>query len=205
MLRFVKKSEIAITSKEVILELKEGKVHHTMGSDGGPANVKLAHSALEALKWRYTGAALQVGLQFMVGVLLARLLSPEAFGLVGMALIVMGFGKLIGDVGFGMAIIQSPHLTQKHVRAAFTGRAIMGMLLFAVLWFLAPTISDVFMQDTLTPILRIIGVSFTLSGMSMTLVCLLRRELRFRTLAIIETASYAVGFGIVGISMAISG
>ena len=201
MFRFMQKSEIAATSKAVVLELKGGKVHQTMGSYAGPA----AHSALDALKWRYTGAALQVGLQFMVGVLLARLLSPEAFGLVGMALIVMGFGKLIGDVGFGVAIIQSPHLTQKHVRAAFTGSAIMGMLLFAVLWFLAPTISDVFMQDTLTPILRIIGVSFTLSGMSMTLVCLLRRELRFRTLAIIETASYAVGFGIVGISMAISG
>jgi PST family polysaccharide transporter len=201
----MQKSEIAASSKAVILELKGGKVHQAMGSYAGPANVKLGHSAMEALKWRYTGAALQVGLQFMVGVLLARLLSPEAFGLVGMALIVMGFGKLIGDVGFGVAIIQIPHLTQKHVRAAFTGSAIMGMLLFAVLWFLAPTISDVFMQDTLTPILRIIGLSFMLSGMSMTLVCLLRRELRFRTLAVIETASYAVGFGIVGISMAISG
>jgi Polysaccharide biosynthesis protein len=94
MFRFMQKSEIAASSKAVVLELKGGKVHQTMGSYAGPA----AHSALDALKWRYTGAALQVGLQFMVGVLLARLLSPEAFGLVGMALIVMGFGKLIGDV-----------------------------------------------------------------------------------------------------------
>ena len=124
--------------------MRHKKVDQTVGAYDRAANVKLAHSALHALKWRYIGAAFQVGLQFMVGVLLARLLSPEAFGLVGMALIVIGFGKLIGDVGFGVAIIQSPHLMQKHVRAAFTGSVIMGLLLFSAIWFLAPTISDLF-------------------------------------------------------------
>jgi PST family polysaccharide transporter len=201
----VQKTEMAADSKEVTLALEGGKVHQTMGSYDGRANVKLAHSALHALKWRYTGAAVQVGLQFMVGVLLAHLLSPEAFGLVGMALIVIGFGRLISDLGFGVAIIQSPHLTQKHVRAALTGSVIMGALLFSVLWFLAPTIANVFTRTTLTPILRMIGISFTLSGMSMTFACLLRRELRFRTLAVIETTSYAIGFGIVGIPLAILG
>jgi lipopolysaccharide exporter len=172
--------------------VRQKKVDQTVGAYDGAANVQLAHSALHALKWRYIGAAFQVGLQFVVGVLLARLLSPEAFGLVRMALIVIGFGRLIGDLGFGVAVIQSQHLTQKHIRAAFTASVIMGMLLFSVLWFLAPTISHVFMQVPLTPILRIIGVSFILSGMSTTLACLLRRELRFRTLAFIETTSYAV-------------
>ena len=52
-----------------------------------------------------------------------RLLSPEAFGVVGMVLIMIGLGKLIGDLGFGAVIIQRASLTQKHIRAAFTGRA----------------------------------------------------------------------------------
>src|SRR5262249_44816829 len=102
-------------------------------------------------------------------------------------------------------IIQSSRLTQKHIRAAFTANVIMGMLLFSVLWLLAPAISHVFMQDTLTPILRIIGVSFILSGMSTTLACLLRRALRFRALAFIDATSCGVGFGMVGILLALLG
>ena len=176
-----------------------------MSTNEEAVNIRLAHSALHALKWRYTGAAFQVALQFVVGIILARLLTPETFGLIGMALIVVGFGRLIGDLGFGIAIIQSPHLTLKHVRAAFTGNVIMGLLLFSVLWFFAPSISGLFTQDTLTPVLRIIGISFILSGMSTTLACLLRRELQFRTLALIETIAYAIGFGVVGILLAISG
>ncbi len=141
----------------------------------------------------------------MVGVVLARLLSPEAFGIVGMALIAIGFGRSLGDFGFGAAIIQRPSVTQTHIRAAFTGSVTMGILLFSVLWFAAPAISRLFMYEGLIPVLQIIGVSLIFFGMSATPVSLLRRELRFRTLASIETASYMIGFGVVGVSMAVLG
>src|SRR5262245_25732831 len=86
----------------------------------------LAQSAFHALAWRYSGAVVQAGLQFAVGVTLARLLTPEAFGIVGMALIAIGFAKLVGDLGFGAAIIQCPALTKRHARAAFTGSILCG-------------------------------------------------------------------------------
>jgi O-antigen/teichoic acid export membrane protein len=54
-------------------------------------NASLTHRTLHALKWRYIGIAFQVVLQFIVGIVLARPLSPEAFGTVGLALIVIGF------------------------------------------------------------------------------------------------------------------
>ncbi|MEX0801931.1 MAG: lipopolysaccharide biosynthesis protein, partial [Candidatus Binatia bacterium] len=170
---------------------------------GTSHNHSLAHSAFHALKWRYAGAVLQAGLQFAVGITLVRLLSPEAFGIVGMALIAIGLGRLVGDLGFGAAIIQYPHITPRHVRAAFTGSVVMGTLLFVVLWFVAPYISVVFGQEVLTPILRIIGVSLVVSGLSVISTCLLRRELQFRLLTVIETFSYLAGFGAVGISMAV--
>ena len=140
-----------------------------------------------------------------MGVTLARLLTPEAFGVVGMALIVIGFTKLVGDLGFGAAIIQYPKLTTRHVRAAFTGSIVAGTLLFLLLWFLAPAISRLFNHDALTPMLRVIGVSLIVSGMSVVSVALLRREFQFRLLTVIEIISYAVGFGVVGISMAMLG
>jgi len=116
--------------------------------------VNFANRALHALKWQYMGTILRVGFQLMVGIALARLLSPEEFGLVGMALIVIGFGGLVVGVGFGVAIIQRPSVTKEHTKAAFTGSVMMGLALFAVIWFLAPAISRVFMEDALTPVLE---------------------------------------------------
>jgi O-antigen/teichoic acid export membrane protein len=169
------------------------------------ANASLAGATLHALKWRYTGAVLQGGLQFVIGVALARLLTPEDFGIVGIALIATGFGRLVGDFGFGAAIIQFPVLTQTHVRAALTGTLLMSALLFVALWFAAPVMGYFFAQDALIPMLRMIGISVIFSGMSVTVVALLRRELRFRTLSAIESSSYLIGFGVVGTSMALLG
>ena len=122
-----------------------------------------------------------------------------------MALIAIGFARLIADLGFGAAIIQCPALTSKHVRAAFTGSLVLGILLFVSLWVLAPAISRWFSQEALTPMLRVIGISLVPSGLSVISVSLLRRELKFRLLTIIETVSYVLGFGAVGISMAAKG
>lgn len=169
------------------------------------ANANLAHSALHALKWRFTGTVLQVGLRFIIGVILTRLLSPEAFGIIGIALLVIGFGKLVGDLGFGVAIIQRPSVTQKHIRAAFTGSVTACMLIYATFWLLTPAISRLFAQESLTPILRLIGLSLILLGMSATPVCVLRRELRFRALASIEIVSYLLGFGVLGVPLALLG
>src|SRR5689334_4459962 len=105
---------------------------------GNTANESLSRSAFYALLWQYSGAMVQAGLQFGVGVMLARLLTPAAFGAVGMALMTMGFARLVGDVGFSAAIIQYPDLTTRHVRVAFTGSVLCGTLLFILLWFVAP-------------------------------------------------------------------
>jgi lipopolysaccharide exporter len=181
------------------------KVHQTAVTTAKTGDSSLAHIAWPALKWRFAGTAFQVGLRFFIGVVLARLLSPEAFGIVGLALIPIGLGRLLGDLGFGAAIIQRAYVTREHVRAAFTGSVTMGMLLFSALWFLAPTVSHMFMQDALTPILRAIGVSFILSAASATPICLLRRELRFRMLAGIEIVTYVAGYGTVGVLLAVWG
>ena len=167
--------------------------------------MNLTQRAVHGLKWQYGGTALQAALQFLIGVILARLLSPEAFGLVGIALLTVGFGRLLGDLGFGVAIIQRPSVTQHHIRAAFTGSVAMGLLLFGGLWCLAPAISRVFMQSPLVPILRSIAIGFVFSGMSAIPISLLRRDLRFRALASMETASYLLGYGGAGVPLAVLG
>ena len=172
---------------------------------GKAGTESLAQSAFHALAWRYSGAVVQAGLQFAVGVTLGRLLTPEAFGVVGMALIAIGLARLVGDLGFGAAIIQYPALTTRHVRAAFTGSVLCGTLLFLVLWLLAPEVSRLFNQEALTPMLRVIGLSLVASGMNVVSVALMRREFQFQLLSVVEIVSYAIGFGVIGVSMAALG
>jgi O-antigen/teichoic acid export membrane protein len=169
------------------------------------SNANLTRDTVHALTWRYAGAVIQGGLQFGIGVALARLLSPEAYGIVGMALIATGFGRLVGDFGFGAAIIQYPSVTQKHIRAALTGTFLLSIFFFLLLWIFAPTIARLFQQEALESMLRIIGLSMIFSAMSVTVIAVMRRKLQFRVLTGIESASYIVGFGGVGISMAILG
>ena len=184
---------------------KRGILNQRPKASGTGERENLSEAAFHSLKWRYAGAVLQGTLQFAVGVILARLLSPEDFGIVGMAMIAIGFGKLVGDVGFGAAVIQHPKLTANHIRAALTGSVIVGTVLFCVLWALAPAIARLYTQDTLTPMLRVIGLSLVVSGLSMISVCLMRRQLQFRLLSVIETLSYLLGFGVVGVAMALRG
>jgi PST family polysaccharide transporter len=166
----------------------------------------LARTALQALRWRYGGVAVQLGLQFIIGITLARLLTPRVFGLVGMGLIIVGFGRLIADMGFGAAIIQSPApITQQHLRAALTGNVVVGLFLFCALWIAAPWLSAVFKTVELTPVLRVIGVSFIPSGANATVGSFFRRQLEFRTVAVVDTISYALAFGMVGVSLALFG
>ena len=180
-------------------------MHQAIESRGDNSTGSLAWSAFHALKWRSAGTILQVSLQFVVGIILMRLLSPEAFGIVGMALIVTGFAKLVGEMGFNVSIIQRSSLTQEHIRVAFTSCLSIGILLLSLVWFTAPAVARLFRHDELTSVLRGMATAFVFSAMSSTPIALLRRELKFRTLAAIETVSYFVGYGCVGITLAAFG
>src|SRR5262249_50857690 len=72
-------------------------------------------------------------------------------------------------------------------------------------WFIAPAVARLFMHNELTTVLRAMAIALIFSAMSATPIAVLRRELKFRTLAGIETVSYFLGYGFVGIALAISG
>ncbi|MBK7190464.1 MAG: oligosaccharide flippase family protein [bacterium] len=81
---------------------------------------------LNGLSWQYTNIFSIAILQLVVLAILARLLTPEAFGLVGLAMIFVGLVNSFSQLGVGPAIIQFSELTQNHVRAGFTLTVILG-------------------------------------------------------------------------------
>lgn len=165
----------------------------------------LRERTVAGLNWRFLTVVFQFGFQFGIGVLLARLLPPEDFGLVGLALIVIGFGRIINDLGLAEAIVQRENLTNRHIRVGFTSSVLLGLGLTAGMYGVAPIAADVLKDGRVTPLLRFIGVSFFFSGFSIVGEALLKRRLRFKQLMFVELISFVLGYGAVAIVLALSG
>jgi O-antigen/teichoic acid export membrane protein len=138
-------------------------------------------------------------------VTISRLLDPAAFGLMALAQIVWLFVHVVARMGLASALVQKPELSRDDVRAASSAGIAVGVVCLAVVWVVAPLFSGLFRAPALTPVLRALGVSFLFEGMAMVGIGLLRRQLRFRVLSIITFATYALGYLVVAIGLALLG
>ncbi|MFT4084111.1 MAG: lipopolysaccharide biosynthesis protein [Nocardioides sp.] len=146
----------------------------------------------------------QAVLQLVFLSILARALSPDEFGLVSGALIVVFLATALAESGVGQAVIQRAELTAVHLRVGWTLSLLTGMLSWGLVALLAPAIEDLLRLPGLTPILRVIALMFVLNGLTLS-DFLLSRRLQFGRLAMAELASYAVGYGGVAITLALLG
>jgi len=170
-----------------------------------PDGSTMTAQAVAGLRWSSLGYAALLLANVVYTVTMSRLLDPVAFGLMALAQIVVLFVQFFVRMGLASALVQKPELSKEDVRAASTAGVAVGVALYAVLWALAPVISDLFRAPALTPVLRLLGVTFLIEGMSMVGLGLLRRQLRFRELSIITFATYVLGYVVVGISLALLG
>lgn len=138
-------------------------------------------------------------------VVLARLLTPEEFGVMSAALVVLGFSSMFYSLGVGPALVQRPEVTTAQIRAGITGSVALSLIFGGAVALGAPLIASIFEIPELAPVLVILAIEFPLQGISVVAWSLMQRDLRFRELAIIEVGSYALGYGIVGVTLALTG
>ena len=170
-----------------------------------PDGSTMTAQAVSGLRWSSLGYAALLLANVVYTVTMSRLLDPVAFGLMALAQIVVLFVQFFVRMGLASALVQKPELSKEDVRAASTAGVAVGVALYAALWALAPVISDLFRAPALTSVLRLLGVTFLIEGMSMVGLGLLRRQLRFRELSIITFATYVLGYVVVGIGLALLG
>ncbi|CDX14000.1 Polysaccharide biosynthesis protein [Mesorhizobium sp. ORS 3324] len=130
--------------------------------------------------------------------LLARLLSPNEFGLYSAALIVIRFSTIFQGLGITPAIVQRPVLEERHLRVGYTLSLLLGLAVTALVWAMAPTIASLLRLADLTPIVRAICFIFLFQGGSMVALASAQRALRFRWLALVDAIAFAVGYVVVG-------
>ena len=165
----------------------------------------LTGQAASGLRWSYLGYATLAAANLAYTATISRLLDPTAFGLMVLANLVVLFAQFFVRMGLASALVQKPALSDDDVRAASTAGLAVGVACYAVVWALAPAVSELFRAPELAPLLRLLGVSFLFEGFSMTGMGLLRRQLRFRELSVITVATYVLGFLVVAVGLAVAG
>jgi O-antigen/teichoic acid export membrane protein len=165
----------------------------------------LTRRAVSGMAWVAWGSGATAVLKVVVLVLLTRLLSPADFGVVGAALIVIGFSLTFSQLGLGPALVQRPVLEPGHVSTALVASTVFGLLTAGLIWLAAPLLAAFFRMEHLTPVVRVLAFMFPVKGVSSVAENLLQRELRFRFLSNVDVLTYALGYGGVGVTLALLG
>ena len=160
--------------------------------------------AATGIRWSSVSQAARQLMQFATMIVLARLLAPADFGLVGMATVVSGFVALFKDLGTSAAVIQKENISNELLVSIFWVNAVFGIITTVILFALAPLIASFYHEPRVILILRALSVTFCISGFSIMQQALLERGLAFNVLARLEIIATAIG-STVGIGTALLG
>lgn len=138
---------------------------------------------------------LKLVLQTGSTMVLARLLTPDDYGIFGMALVLTGFLALFNDFGLSMATIQRRELGHRQVSALFWVNAALGLLIMLAALAAAPAAAWFFDEPELRTVISVLAVAFLISGLSVQHQALLRRQMRFGRIALIDIAALGMGIG----------
>lgn len=141
----------------------------------------LAQKTIKGVFWSYLTFIGGKVLTFLSTIILARLLLPEQFGLVGYCLITIQYLDILNSAGINNSLIARRENLEEAANAAFAANILLGIISFALTWMIAPSVAIFFKTDEIVPVLRVLGLSLPLSGLGMVPNTLLQRHLRFRT------------------------
>lgn len=155
---------------------------------------ELKKKVKHGLYWNFIN---QIGNQVIFlafSVYLARILSPSAFGVIGLVTIFSNFAALFIDFGFGSALISKKDVTQKDLSTVFWVNLTLGLLLYLVFFLSAGLIADFYSKPELKILVRVVTLSFLFSAFTSVQSSILSKHLNFKRKTIISFISVLVGY-----------
>lgn len=154
--------------------------------------------------WAVAQQAGRQSASYIVFVVLALLLTPHDFGVVSLAASWVALLSVFGELGFGAALVQRSVINSGHLSTTFVLNLLAGAALTVLGVAIAGPLARFFHAPEAAPVLMALSAGFILNAPSLTQAALAQRELRFRQLAVRDTAAAIVG-GVTGIALAFAG
>lgn len=137
-----------------------------------------------------------MGISFVSNIILARLLTPDDYGCVGMLMIFITVANTFIDGGFGSALIQKKQPTQEDYSTIFYWNLALSFILYAILFFTSPLIAGFYNLAMLSPVLRVQGLVLILNSLSIIQLNRLRKQLKFKKISIVSLTSATISVGV---------
>lgn len=141
---------------------------------------------------------------FVISILLTRLLSPEEYGIMGMAMVVVSFAHIFLDLGFNRAIVQQQDVSPLQYSTVFYLNAGVALLLTALCFFLAGPLAVFYNQPLIKPVFKVVSFSFLLNGLNLVPSAMLYKRMQFKVNSIQSLVSAVLSGGL-GVYMAYAG
>lgn len=164
----------------------------------------LKNKTVKGVGWSAADAFLGHGVLLLVGIVLARLLSPEEYGLIGIVTIFTTVMKGIMDSGFSSALIRKKDITNEDYNTLFLFNFVVSVALYALLFVGAPWIAYFFERPQLLSLVRVMGLILVIQSLGIVQETILKRRIDFKTRTKASFIS-AVTSGLIGIGMAFGG
>ena len=156
---------------------------------------------LHGVVWNFIEKVLIRGVSFFISIILARLLSPSDYGLIGMLAVFVSISNVFIEGGLAKALIQRQDCQDIDFSTAFVANVGMSLVIYLVMFVSAPWIADFYNEPILIPLTRILSLNFILGSFNIVQRAKLMAQVDFKSLAQINVISTIVS-GLVGIAMA---
>lgn len=150
-------------------------------------------SSINGIVWTGLEKFLVYGINFVQGIVLARLLRPDDFGLTAMLGIFLAVGSALAETGFGTALVADGGKYACFESQAFRWNVGIATAIFAVLFVAAPFVADWYGIPVLAPLMRVMAIGLIINAASVVATARLTRELQFRKLAWMNSLPVLVG------------
>ena len=152
----------------------------------------LKQKATKGALWSFAGKFGGQIIRFGVGIVLARILTPREYGLIGMLAIFIAIGDALVEGGFGQALMKKRNPTKKDYSSVFYLNLLVGLLLFFLLWALSSVIASFFEEDILSDLIVVLGFGIVIRSFMVIQNSIFIKQINFKALSINRIISITV-------------
>lgn len=164
----------------------------------------LKNKTVKGVGWSFIDNLSSSGITFLVGLVLARLLTPSEYGIMAILTIFIAVSNSIVDSGFSNALIRKTDAKQVDYNTVFLFNLLVSGLLYVALFFAAPAISVFFKEPLLVEVMRVIGWVLVINALAIIPRTLFVKAVNFKTQTKVSLIA-SISSGVVGIGMAVAG
>jgi len=166
--------------------------------------MELKQKTLRGVSWSFVDNFGTRFVQFLVGLVMARILSPREYGLLGILTIFVSFSSILMDSGFSLSLIQKKECTDRDYCTVFYFNVAASLVLYAFLYAVAPWIATFFHEGSLVPLVRVFSLMLLVNATATVQRVILSKKVEFKTQAIISLTASVLSSAI-GIVLALRG